>query len=149
MARVFSVQASAKRVAVEVEQPAALPSIAIADSSLEQVLGNLMLNALDAVSPGTGRIRVSAGLDPALGELLFEVADNGPGVPEGDKARIFDPFYTTKEPGRGTGLGLTVVYGLVSEAGGSISVENRGGAVFRVRLPVTDKSSVEAAHDTV
>jgi two-component system NtrC family sensor kinase len=71
-----------------------------------------------------------------VGGLLY-VADEGPGVPEGERERIFDPFYTTKDPGRGTGLGLAIVARTVHDAGGVVWVDRarEGGAVFKVFLP--------------
>ena len=67
------------------------------------------------------------------------VADNGPGVAPEHLDRVFDPFFTTKDVGKGTGLGLAVVYSLVRDLDGAVEVENdevNGGAVFRVRLPL-------------
>jgi len=65
------------------------------------------------------------------------VADEGPGVPEDERERIFDPFYTTKDPGKGTGLGLAIVARTVHDAGGVVWVDRarEGGAVFKVFLP--------------
>jgi len=70
------------------------------------------------------------------GGLLY-VADEGPGVPEEERERIFDPFYTTKDPGKGTGLGLAIVARTVHDAGGVVWVDRarEGGAVFKVFLP--------------
>ena len=80
------------------------------------------------VSPGTP------------GALLY-VADDGPGVPEADRERIFDPFYSTKEPGEGTGLGLAIVARTVHDAGGTVWVDRarEGGAVFKVFMPIALK----------
>jgi signal transduction histidine kinase len=66
--------------------------------------------------------------------VILTIADNGPGIPEGNLPRVFDPFFSTKAVGRGTGLGLAVVYGLVRDLGGTIDVESRDGAVFTIRL---------------
>jgi C4-dicarboxylate-specific signal transduction histidine kinase len=65
------------------------------------------------------------------------VADEGPGVPEDERERIFDPFYTTKDPGKGTGLGLAIVARTVHDTGGVVWVDRarEGGAVFKVFLP--------------
>jgi C4-dicarboxylate-specific signal transduction histidine kinase len=82
-----------------------------------------------------GRIDLQVRHDRAAGEVVLTVADNGPGIASEHKSRIFDPFFTTKEVGRGTGLGLAVVYGLVRDMGGRVEVVNREGAVFFVRLP--------------
>ncbi|HUH05990.1 MAG TPA: ATP-binding protein [Kofleriaceae bacterium] len=70
--------------------------------------------------------------------VTISVADSGPGVPDGDEERVFDPFYTTKDPGQGTGLGLAIVARAVEDAGGTIWVSRsrEGGAAFRVLLPV-------------
>ncbi|HXE58147.1 MAG TPA: ATP-binding protein [Gemmatimonadales bacterium] len=81
----------------------------------------------------------------AWGALLY-VADEGPGVPEADRERIFDPFYTTKEPGKGTGLGLAIVARTVHDAGGIVWVDRarEGGAVFKVFLPQAKGSHAPA-----
>ena len=69
------------------------------------------------------------------------VADSGPGIPEGDEERVFDPFYTTKDPGKGTGLGLAIVARAVEDAGGTIWVtrSREGGAAFRILLPMASE----------
>jgi len=70
--------------------------------------------------------------------VATSVADSGPGIPEGDAERVFDPFYTTKDPGKGTGLGLAIVARAVEDAGGTIWVtrSREGGAAFRILLPM-------------
>jgi signal transduction histidine kinase len=75
--------------------------------------------------------------------LKLIVADSGPGVPVAESERIFDPFYTTKEPGRGTGLGLAVVSRIVEGLGGTIWVRQarEGGAAFMMYFPVPDESA--------
>src|SRR5205807_1109557 len=75
---------------------------------------------------------------PAEGAVRVEVLDDGPGIPPEHLARIFDPFYTTKPPGEGSGLGLSVSYGIVTEHGGKLWAENRaeGGAAFHLELPI-------------
>jgi len=69
--------------------------------------------------------------------VLIVVTDSGPGVPEGDRERVFDPFVTTKPPGSGTGLGLAIVQRIVHESGGLVWVDDarEGGAAFKVFLP--------------
>ena len=79
--------------------------------------------------------------------ILVEVADNGSGLREEDLPRVFDPFFTTREVGQGTGLGLSVCYGIVREHGGQITARNAetGGAVFTIELPVMAESLASAA----
>lgn len=102
---------------------------------LRQVFINLLSNAIDAMD-GRGRLTVRTGLDDQ-GMRFAEISDTGPGIPSEHLSRIFDPFFTTKQPGEGTGLGLSVVYGVVTRTGGTVEARNgtHGGAVFTVRLP--------------
>lgn len=103
---------------------------------LEQVLLNLMANARDAVSEGIDQPSITISLREAGGEVQCTVADNGPGVPDAIKNTIFDPFYTTKAMGRGTGLGLSVSRGIVVEFGGSLELDSSShGATFILRFP--------------
>ena len=107
---------------------------------LEQVLINLVANAADALAHkehGHGHIRLSASLDVTAGRVLCEVADNGPGLPSGAEQRIFEPYFTTKLPGEGTGLGLVVVKSIVEASGGRVMVESRvgEGTAFTLQLP--------------
>ncbi|MGE4290569.1 MAG: DUF3365 domain-containing protein [Desulfovibrio sp.] len=137
-AKVFQVQAGKRGVRVEMDSHPDLPPFIANPQHVEQILANLFSNALDAVAPETGRIRVSVERDENHGEadgVILRVADNGPGISEEHLRQLFDPFFTTKEMGKGTGLGLAVVYGLVVEMGGRIEVENRDGAVFTIHLP--------------
>lgn len=104
-----------------------------------QVVSNLLVNALDACE-GRPDSFVNVRLLSEKGGVRLEVHDNGVGIPEDIQARIFEPMFTTKEVGQGTGLGLTVVYDIVHGGfGGDISVESTldRGTVFTVRLPTT------------
>lgn len=139
-AEVFSVQAEKAGVAIKTAVDQDMPSLRVDPQALEQIFSNLILNALDAVSSveRPGEITVSAGMDEQ--GVYLRVADNGHGVSDEIKDRIFDPFFTTKEVGKGTGLGLAVVYGLAQELGGEMQIENAPegpGAVFTLRLPKT------------
>lgn len=137
MIEVFSVQATKKGVVLTLDRPPERLVVRMGVGELEQVLSNLMINALDAVDQHTGLVRARvAVVDDDM--AILEVEDNGPGVSADDAAHIFDPFYSTKEIGAGTGLGLTVVYGMVTDVGGTVEVDRSpdlGGARFRVTLP--------------
>ncbi|MEX2473251.1 MAG: ATP-binding protein [Gemmatimonadota bacterium] len=122
-----------------------LPPVHADPSRLEQVVMNLVLNARDAL-PGGGSIQITTtvssttledgnGTGPAL---LLTVEDDGEGMDDATRGRIFEPFFTTKGEGRGTGLGLATVYGIVRQIGGRIEVETDvdRGSRFRIWLPV-------------
>ncbi|HTV23886.1 MAG TPA: ATP-binding protein [Polyangiaceae bacterium] len=101
-----------------------------------QVLSNLVQNALEAApKDGSGRV-VIAGRNEG-GELYLAVRDNGPGIPESERARIFDAFYTTKQAGHGMGLGLTITRRVVVALGGSVELESAlgKGSTFIIRVP--------------
>jgi two-component system NtrC family sensor kinase len=101
---------------------------------LQQVVANLMQNAVDASPPG-GRVRITLAEDD--GHWLIAVDDEGPGVPEDRREKIFEPFYTTKPEGVGTGLGLAISHTILREHKGSLRVTRSplGGARFEARLP--------------
>jgi CheY-like chemotaxis protein len=107
---------------------------------LQQVLLNLVTNAVQAVSglePGVPR-RITLFTSRSEGEAVLRVQDTGPGVPRHLAPYLFTPFFTTKAPGEGTGLGLSLSYGLVKAHGGTLTYEPsaEGGAEFRVSLPL-------------
>ncbi len=112
-----------------------VPPILGSSSELRQVLVNLLVNAAQAIAPG-GTITLRTCSDSGCG--VVEVEDDGPGVAPEVLPYIFDPFYTTKEVGKGTGLGLTISYQLLQRMGGRIDVRSRpdGGTTFRVALPL-------------
>jgi len=103
---------------------------------LQQLLLNLFLNSCDAMPKG-GELQVTLG-QPEDGEAEIRVRDSGQGMPEAVRTRVFEPFYTTKEAGRGSGLGLMVAQGIVHDHGGRISVESveGQGTEFRIVLPL-------------
>jgi len=103
---------------------------------MQQVLINLILNAVQAMENG-GQLRISACHESSENSFCFSVADTGKGMAEDEMKKIFDPFYTTKEPSKGTGLGLSIVHGIIQQHGGRIDVSSQPGAgtVFTVYLP--------------
>jgi signal transduction histidine kinase len=105
-------------------------------STVDQVLLNLALNARDAMA-GSGTLAITTRNDDE--DVVLEVSDTGTGMDDATMARIFEPFFTTKSVGQGTGLGLSTVYGIVAQSGGTIEVCSAAGkgATFTVRLPTT------------
>jgi PAS domain S-box-containing protein len=118
---------------------AAVPLVRADRNEIVQIVQNLLMNALEALPPGTPgehAIRLATGTTPD-GAAVIEVQDDGVGVPAELRPRIFDPFFTTRADRGGTGLGLSVVHGVASAAGGRVEVESTEGrgATFRVVLP--------------
>lgn len=104
-------------------------------SEIQQVIVNLVVNAADAIGAQNGRVALSLG--QGTSGFTLTVADNGEGIPTATLQRVFDPFFTTKEPGKGSGLGLSVVHGLVTKLGGDIAVSSLlgQGTTFTIHLP--------------
>jgi two-component system NtrC family sensor kinase len=115
-------------------------------SRLQQVFMNLIMNARDAMAAG-GRLTIRT--RSAEGSLLIDFNDTGTGIAPENIARIYDPFFTTKEIGRGTGLGLALSYGIIQEHGGRIFVESRSGegAHFTIKLPTAASRQMQVASD--
>ncbi|WP_285427778.1 ATP-binding protein [Pseudomonas sp. lyk4-R2A-8] len=119
-----------------IKQYGALPEIECLASQLNQVVMNLVINAAQAMGPERGTITISNGVEGD--NVWLEVADNGCGIPPETVQRIFDPFFTTKPVGEGTGLGLSLSYGIIKKHHGDISVNSEPGkgTTFRVVLPI-------------
>jgi signal transduction histidine kinase len=123
-----------------------IPSITCSPSQVNQVLLNLVTNAAQAMDKPRGRITVSTRVG-SPGTVAIEVQDNGKGISEESLPKIFDPFYTTKDVGKGTGLGLTIAYKIVKQHGGHIDVLSKvgEGTTVIVTLPVEPPADL-AAH---
>jgi PAS domain S-box-containing protein len=150
---------STNQIQVKVEIPASLPEVDLDRAQLQQVLLNLTINAIQAmrgrerktpahlsIAAILVKARASAGVTKAekilddQPRVRISIRDDGPGVPESARARLFDPFFTTKRPGEGTGLGLSVSFGIVAGHGGHLWYEPGSGGVgsnFILELPVT------------
>jgi signal transduction histidine kinase len=129
-----------KGITVEKEFGAGLPAVVSECSGLNQVWTNLLDNAIDAVREN-GRIRIRTWAEEGSGDagrsLFVSIEDNGPGIPLESQAHVFEPFYTTKPVGVGTGLGLGIVQRIVEQYHGTVTFSSAPGATeFRVRLPV-------------
>ena len=125
-------------VELELELEKNLPWILVDANQMKQVLLNLVHNALQAM-PSGGQMRILSQSASRAGRdwIVVSVCDTGVGIPPQDQARIFEPFYTTKGDQGGTGLGLSVTYGIITDHGGRIEVESEPGAgsKFTVWLP--------------
>ena len=123
-------------IRVEQDLEPGLPSCLGNANQLQQVLMNLMINAQQAMAGASGVLKLSARAGEG-GTVELRVSDNGPGIPKEIQGKIFDPFFTTKPAGQGTGLGLSVTYGIVKEHGGEIRLESGEGVgtTFIITLP--------------
>jgi PAS domain S-box-containing protein len=151
-----------QRVTIDVEIESPCPAVLADPGQLEAALLNIAINARDAM-PNGGLLRfraeVSKGMpagledsadspDPAgLGFVAISIADNGVGMSEEVKERAFEPFFTTKAPGRGTGLGLSTVYGFVKQSHGALRVDSEpgSGTTLTLYLPAREATAAEAS----
>ena len=137
----------AKQVSIEVDPCGDVPFVQAAEDQLVQVCLNLALNALDAVAanpperPRSLKIGVRCLERDGRRYVRAGFRDSGPGVPEASRAKIFQPFFTTKEPGKGTGLGLSVSYRIIEEHQGKLAFDTdpARGTEFYFELPIREK----------
>ena len=127
-----------QRCAIELDLAPDLPELELDVDKMRQVYLNLLMNAQQAMKNG-GTIRISTRYLPAAGQVQISFWDNGLGIPPEIRDKIFDPFFSTKKTGEGTGLGLSVSYGIIREHGGDIQVESEPGhwTRFTLTLPAT------------
>ncbi len=127
-----------------------LPYVLADFHQIQQVFTNLITNAQQAMNshPSPGSLLLRSYVRD--GKVVLEVGDNGPGIPPEVLPRIFDPFFSTKKQGRGTGLGLSVSYGIVREHGGELKVDTRvgKGSTFSAVFPVHQQATPEASRAT-
>lgn len=125
---------------IQRELASGLPQVTSDIQQLNHLFMNIILNAAQAMD-GRGRLLARTWFSEEDGSLLIEIADSGPGIPEDILPQIFDPFFTTKDEGEGTGLGLSLAYGIVENHGGKLRAENssEGGSRFIIELPVAQK----------
>jgi two-component system NtrC family sensor kinase len=119
-----------------------LPLVVTDRSHLQQVIMNLLDNAIDAAPEKRGHvtIRTMPVIPGSLDRVAISVSDDGHGIPPEDQGRIFDPFFTTKSKGTGTGLGLAIARSVIRRLGGKLYLESvpERGSIFRIELPVEE-----------
>jgi len=131
-----------KNITIEIQLAEYLPLLYGNHIKLEQVFVNLIQNSMDALEEqGKGEIILSAQVDN--NEVLITYSDTGNGIDPKMQEKIFEPFFTTKEVGKGTGIGLSIVYGIIQEHKGTIICESGmgKGATFKIRLPIYSEST--------
>jgi C4-dicarboxylate-specific signal transduction histidine kinase len=135
---VFKMQAAKKGVSLSCRRADAGTVVRVEPQVVEHIILNLLLNALDALPEEVGEISVQITCDREKSGLCLTVTDNGSGIDPAVLPSIFDPFFSTKDVNKGSGLGLAVIYGYMRELGGSIEARNlaTGGAVFELFFPI-------------
>jgi two-component system NtrC family sensor kinase len=135
-----------RNIETELDLDAALPATLADPNQIQQVFLNIIINAEQAMRTdgGEGTLRIATGVRG--GAIIVSFQDSGPGMSAETIRRIFDPFFTTKEAGEGTGLGLTISYGIIEEHGGRIWAESAGGkgTTFFIELPVVQGAAAPA-----
>lgn len=129
-----------RRHQVKYQAKPELPQLLMDSDRIQQVLMNLLINARDALAEQPGVIEIHTDRDDD--HLRVRIKDNGPGISKDDQARIFEPFYSTKAPGAGTGLGLSVCRDIIQSHGGHLKIDSESGqgAEFTILLPWTAAS---------
>jgi two-component system NtrC family sensor kinase len=120
-----------------------LPAVRCDSSQMQQVVINLVMNAAEATqNRDRGLVCINTTIKKESDEVVLEIKDNGEGIPPENLSKIFDPFFTTKGEGKGVGLGLSVVYGIVEAHGGDIEVKSQPGegTTFIVTLPLSHET---------
>jgi len=127
-----------------VKEYGAIPEVECLPSQINQVIMNIVVNGAQAIEGRRGRITIRTGASG--GNVWIEIADNGCGIPQAIQSRIFDPFFTTKPIGTGTGLGLSLSYGIIQKHRGRIDMQSEEGVgtTFRIELPVRQPDADES-----
>ena len=138
-ANLVSHQKQRDQIKIEIDVADDLPTVNADGGQLQQAIIALATNAIDAMPDG-GILTFRAFAEPR--RIAIEIEDTGIGIPTEDMSKVFEPFFTTKEVGKGTGLGLAVCYGIVTDHGGRLSVRSTvgKGTTFTIFLPITGKA---------
>ena len=134
-----------EKIVIKKEFAPRIPPISMDEAKMKQVFMNLIMNARQAMKSGT--VRIETRYDETTRKAMVRVIDEGTGIEARNMNRIFDPFFTTKPTGEGTGLGLSVSYGIVKDHGGELQVESEvgKGSIFTILLPALAKTINQAA----
>ena len=127
-----------------VKEYGTIPEVECLPSQINQVIMNIVVNGAQAIEGRRGRITIRTGASG--GNVWIEIADNGCGIPQAIQSRIFDPFFTTKPIGTGTGLGLSLSYGIIQKHRGRIDMQSEEGVgtTFRIELPIRQPDADES-----
>jgi signal transduction histidine kinase len=117
-----------------------LPKVECDSQRISQVFMNILVNAVQAIE-NTGKIMIDTFIENEY--AVIQIRDTGKGIPPKYQSQIFDAFFTTKDPGKGTGLGLTIAYRIIQEHNGQITVESEEakGTTFTVKLPIKQRKN--------
>ncbi len=139
--RLASFDKSFKKLSITKHLEPNLPKIFADGDQLEQVFFNLLLNAGESIVVNKGHVEIVSETQETVNEVIVSIIDNGAGITDENMKHIFDPFFSTKTAGKGTGLGLPVCYGIITAHGGKIEVDRNpaGGSIFKVFLPVENR----------
>ena len=123
-------------ITVETSYGADMPLVMADEEKIKQVFMNILINARQAIED-EGTITITTEADPGGERIRISISDNGCGIPDSINEKVFDPFFTTKAVGEGTGLGLSVSYGIIQDHGGSIEVNSEvgSGSTFTILMP--------------
>jgi signal transduction histidine kinase len=131
-------------ITIETQLDVSVPTLYADGEKLQQVFMNLLMNAKQAIE-AQGQIKIITEHDSSRNEVTVTVGDTGSGIPPAIQEKIFDPFFTTKPTGQGTGLGLSVSYGIIKDHHGEIDVQSTPGkgCTFTITFPVTSDEQEE------
>jgi signal transduction histidine kinase len=131
-----------QNIAIDKKLDPQLPEITGDYNQIQQCIMNVIFNAMEAMPDG-GKLTLRTSLEKKRRMAQIKIVDTGCGIPEENLSIIFEPFFSTKEEGKGVGLGLSVVYGIIREHQGTIFVESEvgSGSTFIIRFPTVNKNS--------
>lgn len=143
-----SLEMEKRKIRVEWKKPPEPLALSVDPVQMKQVFTNLLTNSFQAMETITGEKKLAISVELTHDRVRFSFSDNGPGIPDAIAGRIFDPFFTTKDVGQGTGLGLSLSYGVIKEHGGMLTVQKgrTSGACFIVELPIGNYQEMAVDH---